>query len=270
MRIKAYTPFIGAGIQDMLAYRMNFLFFFIGNILFTFVLYFLWKAVFAQAGSTQIHDFSLFEMTAYLFISNITSVFASTDSSYTVGEEIVEGSISMRLIKPVSYDLSLMAQELGCMVVKFFMILLPVILGIEVFRYFQSGVIMFNIVNFLLYFLSTLLSYLILFYFNLCFGFLAFVLKNLWGFNRLKDGIIGFLSGSLIPIAFFPVWAKNILGFLPFSSMNYTPVMLYLGKYSQDQIVVAFLQQAFWLLAFYLISKFIWKCTVNQLTVQGG
>ena len=57
---------------------------------------------------------------------------------------------------------------------------------------------------------------------------------------------------------------------MPFSSMNYTPVMIYLGKTQGMDLLYALLTQLFWILFFYGLSKLIWKATINQLTVQGG
>ena len=97
-----------------------------------------------------------------------------------------------------------------------------------------------------LYLFSLTLAYLINFFFNICFGFSAFVFKNLWGSNLLKTSIVAFMSGSLIPLAFFPKVISDILSFLPFSSLIYTPVMIIVGKYDASQILQALLLQLFW------------------------
>ena len=67
-----------------------------------------------------------------------------------------------------------------------------------------------------IYLFSLTIAYLINFFFNICFGFSAFVFKNLWGSNLLKTSIVAFMSGSLIPLAFFPKVVSDILSFLPF------------------------------------------------------
>jgi len=270
MRIKAYLPFVSAGIQSQLAYKWNFLGFFIGEIFFTFVMYYLWKAVFLHTETGIINGFTILDMTVYIFVSNITQFLTGTDASYAIGEEIVDGSVSMRMIKPVSYDISLLFSEIGTKVVLLVLIMIPVFTGIEIFRFVQTGTLAFSAARLALYLASSTLSYLVLFYFDLCFGFLAFVLKNLWGFNLLKGSIVRFLSGGLIPLVFFPAWALALLRFLPFSSMCYTPVMIYTGTWSGLQILAAIALQLFWALVFWALSRIIWNATVQRLTVQGG
>ena len=121
-----------------------------------------------------------------------------------------------------------------------------------------------------LYLFSLTLAYLINFFFNICFGFSAFVFKNLWGSNLLKTSIVAFMSGSLIPLAFFPKVVSDILSFLPFSSLIYTPVMIIVGKYDASQILQALLLQFFWLIVMVGLSQLIWKRVQSFITIQGG
>ncbi|CAD0172057.1 Daunorubicin resistance transmembrane protein [Streptococcus thermophilus] len=53
------------------------------------------------------------------------------------------------------------------------------------------------------------------------------------------------MSGSLIPLAFFPKVVSAILSLLPFSSLIYTPVMIIVGKYDASQMLQALLLQFF-------------------------
>ena len=43
---RRYKPFINAGIQELITYRVNFLLYRIGNVMGAFVEFYLWKAVF--------------------------------------------------------------------------------------------------------------------------------------------------------------------------------------------------------------------------------
>ena len=214
--------------------------------------------------------FSMTDMVVYIFLSNVTGQLTFSSASNDVGEEIRDGSISMRLIKPVNVDMSYLAAEIGAALMRFAVFAVPVMMGIEIYRYVVCETIMFDLVRFLLYLLSIVLAYLISFRVNLCFGFIAFYVKNLWGIGILKNSIINFLSGSLIPLAFMPEQLKIILEYMPFASMNYTPVMIYMGKYDIDEILFRLAIQAIWALITYALSKLIWFRAVKKLSVQGG
>ncbi|MDF2819678.1 MAG: transporter permease [Clostridiales bacterium] len=267
---KTYSAFTKAGIQDAIAYRANFLGFFIGEIFYCFVMFFIWKAVFNSSNSPTFMGFSMIDMTLYLFLTNITVFLTDTDSSYAIGEEIRDGSISMRLIKPIKIDLSLLFFELGNKIIIISMVFIPIILGIETYRTIATGGIAFDIVQFLFFILSIVLSYLLSFYLNLAFGYLAFFLMNLWGFNMLKGAILRFLSGGAIPIAFLPIWLQGTLKIMPFASLNYTPVMIYMGKYTGTDLIYYIGLQFVWVIAFILLCKFIWHLAAKHLCVQGG
>lgn len=81
------------------------------------------------------------------------------------------------------------------------------------------------------YIISIILVFLINFFFNICFGFLVFVFKNLWGLNLLKNLLVVFMLGSLIFFIFFLKIVVDILGFLLFLFLIYILVMIIIGKY---------------------------------------
>jgi ABC-2 type transport system permease protein len=132
------------------------------------------------------------------------------------------------------------------------------------------GGIRFDILTFLIYLLSCVLAYLVNFFFNICFGFLAFVVKYLWGANMMKACVVGFLSGTIIPLAFLPKPLETAFLILPFASLNYTPVMIYMGKYTGLEMLWYMGLQLFWVFAFWALSKLLWKLSVKRLCVQGG
>ena len=115
-----------------------------------------------------------------------------------------------------------------------------------------------------------MLAYLINFFFNICFGFLAFVIKYLWGANMMKNCIVGFLSGAIIPLSFLPETLGRIFMLLPFASLNYTPVMIYMGVYQGTELLYYIGLQVFWALFFFGLSKLLWVVSVRRLSVQGG
>lgn len=267
---RVYGGFTRAGAQGAMAYRLNFMGFFIGESLYCFVMYFIWKAVFAASGEGTFMGFTMTDMTIYVFLANIVGFFTDTDSTKMLAEEIREGSIIMRMIKPVNVDMSLLATEIGDKAVMSAFIFLPVMIGVEVYRYFALGYVAFNIVLFLGFVLSVILSYILSFYVNLIFGYLAFWLMNIWGFSILKTSIIKFFSGSLIPLAFFPEIVRNIFEQLPFASLVYTPVMIYMGKLKGIDLAFAFGKQIAWIIVFVVIAKLMWRLAEKRLAVQGG
>lgn len=268
--IRSYSTFTRAGLQDMVAYRGSFFAYFLGEVFNCFIMFYIWKAVFNSNGSDTFMDFSLIDMTIYLFLTNITTYLISTDAAESISGDIQSGDIIMRMIKPVKVDMSIMFFEFGGKSFLVTFIFLPVIFLLELYKYICTGTFSFQPLCFFLFLFSIIFSYLLNFYMNLCFGYMAFYLLHYWGIEQFKGALISLLSGSIIPLAFMPDWAQSILSYLPFSSLSYTPVMIYMGKYQDGQLVFSIVLQVFWALFFYVLSKFIWKMSERRICVQGG
>ena len=267
---RTYRPFTRAGVQELIAYRANFICHFIGNIMSAFIMFFVWKAVFLSSDSSTFMGFTMEDMVVYLFITFLTDYMTYSDGAFVVGEEIKDGSIAMRMIRPCSFEMCFLFQEIGSRLVCAAMIFVPIVAGVEIYRYAIMGAVRFDIVSFLIYLFSMLLAYMINFYFNVCYGFLAFFFKNLWGTELMKDTLVSFLSGGMIPLAFLPAGLATVLNYLPFASLRYTPVMIYMGMYTAGEIAWRIGLQVFWLLVMIGVSKLIWNSAMKHLSVQGG
>ena len=268
--LHTYLPFTRAGIQTAMVYRSNFIAWFLGSIVYCLVMYYIWLAVYHSSGEGVMNGFTMNDMTVFLFITALTNYLTDSDGSYDVGEEVKDGNIAMRLIKPLGFHSTFLFTEIGWKLLIFGMIFAPVVIGVEIFKYYVFGGLAFSIPRFLLYLFSMMFSYLFSFFMNVCFGFMAFFLKNLWGFNIIKSGILRFFSGAVIPIALMPDGLRQVMEWLPFSSLCYTPVMIYMGKYSAGETVIRLAIQFGWVIGFYLLSKLILSAALRHVTVQGG
>ena len=267
---RTYRQFTRSGMQELVAYRANFICFFIGEIMSAFIMYFVWKAVFLSTDSETFMGFTMEDMVVYLFIAFLTGYLTYSDGAFAVGEEIVDGSIAFRMLRPCSFEMCFLFKELGSRIISIAMIFVPIVAGVEVYRFCVTGEVRLDPVCFGFYLLSTAIAYLISFYFNVCYGYIAFFFKNLWGTSLIKETLVGLLSGGTIPLAFLPAGLATVLNFLPFASLAYTPVMIYMGMYPIGEILWRMALQLFWLLVMIGVSKLVWNSAVRHLSIQGG
>ena len=101
-------------------------------------------------------------------------------------------------------------------------------------------------------------------------GFLGGIALFMYGMQLIKEALIGFLSGELIPISFFPVVMQRVFDFMPFSSMVYAPVMIYLGKYTGSALMFAMARQLVWVVFLYVLGSVLWNRVTRRLVVLGG
>jgi len=182
----------------------------------------------------------------------------------------VKGTVAMQLIKPIDYRLSLIARALGQMVYRFILPAVFIWVGMELYKFFVLGLSFTPIVNIALYILSCLMSFLIFVLFDFCVGMIAFFTSYIFGLFMVKEALMSFLTGQLIPLSFFPEVIQRIFDFLPFSSMIYAPVMIYLGKYQGTELAWVLLRQAVWVVILYGVGTLIWHRVTKRLVVLGG
>lgn len=266
--IKSYLTFTKNTFQKNLSYRANAIIFFLGELMLLFVTFYLWKAIYRSSDSMIIKGFSLNEMIVYVLISFITSVIINSDIGYSISREVKDGSIAINLIRPINYEKRMFFESLGNLMYSFIVVFFIGFILITILQINYSG--KFSVANIILYIISILAGFIINFYYSYMFGLLSFKITNMWGLTQIMNAISQLLSGALIPMVFFPSWIQGIFNFLPFSSMIYTPSMIYLGKLTNIEIIKAISIQILWIIILIIISRQMWKSLIKELSILGG
>lgn len=268
--IRTYLPFAANELKSQLAYRGAFYIWAFISLFGSFISYFLWMAIYGNSESGMIGGLTQNEMVVYIFMVYVTSSMVSIAISTWVGYDVVEGRVAMNLIKPIDYRASLIARALGSMIYRLLVPGIFIWIGLEAYKVFVLKMEFVSVTTLLAYLLSVLMSFLIYVLFDFCFGMVAFFTTYIFGLRMAKSALLSFLTGQLIPISLFPLWAQELFEFLPFSSMVYTPVMVYLGKYEGSDLFLALGKQAIWVVLLYLLGSIIWKQVTKRLVVLGG
>lgn len=268
--LRTYLPFVANEIKTQLAYRGAFYLWAFISLFSSFISYFLWMAIYGSSESGVIGNLTQNEMVVYIFMVYITSSLVSISISTWVGYDVVEGRVAMNLIKPIDYRASLIAQALGDMIYHLVVPSIFIWIGLELYKVFVLGMPVVSAQTLLLYICSVLMSFLLYVLFDFCFGMLAFFTTYIFGLRMAKTALLSFLTGQLIPISLFPDVAQKLFECLPFSSMIYTPVMIYLGKYTGEELAWALGRQLVWVVLLYVLGSVIWKQVTKRLVVLGG
>lgn len=267
---KTYWPFAINEIKTNFAYKGSFYLFILSRVLGIFISYFLWMAIYGSSTSQTLGSLTQNEMIVYIFMSYVATGLIAISISGDIGFHVVEGSIASNMIKPIDYRSSLLFKAIGAMIYRFFVPSLFIWIGLETYKFFILKVPFTGISNIILFLISCILSFLIYVFFDFCFGMLAFYTTYIFGMAIAKNAIMSFLTGQLIPLSFFPAAAQKIFDYLPFSSMNYVPVMIYLGKYNGNELLFALGRQALWVILLFGLGSLLWSRITKRLIVLGG
>lgn len=268
--IRTYLPFTSNELKRNMAYKGAFYLFMLCSLFGSFINYYLWMAIYGSASGGTLGGLTQHEMVRYVFMSYIATSLCMISIARTVGQDVVKGNVAMNLIKPMDYRLSLIARSLGTAVYHLFMPCIFVWIGLELYSVFVLGEPVVHVNNIVFFLISISMSFLIYVLFDFCFGMIAFFTTYIFGMQMAKDALLSFLTGQLIPLSFFPTAVQRVFNCLPFSSMVYTPVMIYLGKYTTSELMLVLARQLVWVVLLYLLGSVIWRQVTKRLVVLGG
>lgn len=69
---------------------------------------------------------------------------------------------------------------------------------------------------------------------------------------------------------FLPDWVMNFMKLTPFDSIYFTPIKLYLGQITSNDLPWNLGRQVLWIGILYVIGEILWKCGEKKVVVQGG
>ena len=267
MKAKRYLALTRAGIIEEMQFRASFLIMVVGNLLYLIVVYFLWKAIYASAGTDVVSGMTFNDTLIYLVLATALFNFLDLYTVWQIGRDIQTGKIVLDLLKPMEYRKYLFWSYSGSFVTHFFLTFVPTFIVVAVVTH---GAIPLGI-NILYFMISVVMAISINYSIDFFVGTICLYTESIWGINIMKQVIVLLLSGATIPIAFFPEPLKSIVYYLPFQSIYNAPLSLLLdGSPSAEKVLTTLGMQLFWCAAMLVISKAFWKASLRQITVNGG
>jgi len=124
--------------------------------------------------------------------------------------------------------------------------------------------------DFILCVLVILLGIPITFFIQIIVGTIGFYTNSIWGMQILRRSIIQIFSGIIAPISLFPLWFQELSKLLPFKELIYTPINIWLGQVSYNEIILVIIKQTLWGFILYIIAKLFFNHAVKKLTINGG
>ncbi len=267
MRMNKYLGLMWIRMRASVQYRFAFVSGIVAALLQIAIQYAIWMQVFK--GHTSINGFEKSDMLTYLLLSqSVLMIFAFRNApERLISQKIREGDIALELVRPVQFTMARFFENLGdsmlniCLAFLFVMCCAIFVPGFHVPD---------NVVSIFLFILSIGLGYLISFFVSVIAGYMTFFTMNFWGIYNAKKAIVDFLSGALIPIALFPQSVQNVFAMLPFQNIVYTPVMIFLQKYTMRECFAHLLIQMLWVFILMYFNEWIYRFAVRRVTVNGG
>lgn len=264
-KVRAYNQIIKTRIIRSLTYKFEVY----SNVLMQTIIMianaFFWKALFRNSDSVQ--GVSADTMLVYTVISALISVVLSSDVEWRIMRSVSEGTIATSMLRPINVFSIFFAEDVGALIALLFQNVLPIfIIGCVIIGVPKPA----SAEAFAIFILSLILAFFINWFITVMVGMISFSVIEMSSIFQIKKHLIRLLSGSIIPIWFFPKWLSGVLNVLPFAYLYQLPLDIYIGKATGDEIVKGLTVQLTWLVITALAFTYFEKRVVKKVMVQGG
>ena len=263
--MKKYLYIIKTQIIKSMTYEFNVY----GNIIMQTIIMitsaYFWRALYT--GRSVVNGVDAGSMQTYIIISSALSVLLITNVERRIGHSVEKGSVATDMMKPISLFGMFLAEDIGSIIALIFQNMLPILL---IGSLMIKVPVMADIRNLPMFVISVVESFLINWLIAALFGMMAFTTINNNALIQVKKHLIRLLSGSIIPIWFFPESVSKLLSALPFVYIYQLPLSIYIGRGSRTKMISQMRIQFIWLVILSALFFYAQSRITRKVMVQGG
>ncbi|HGJ64675.1 TPA: hypothetical protein ENS27_04715 [bacterium] len=263
--IQIYIEFARKSFQQSLQYRIANYSGLAVNSFFFIVRAYVFMALYENRG--DVAGYNVTEIITFTGITQAMLMIVGIFGTLEIANAVKSGEVAVELMKPIDYQLVMLFRQFGRSLYYFFFRGLPIFLVMVIFFKWTPP---HSLIAFILFFISLIFAVMITFSFNFMVGMSAFWLLDARGISGIVMGTGVLLSGFILPVSFFPSQFGKICEWLPYIGQSYTPVAIYLGKYSGMMMISMLLRQVAWVIILMLFDKAIMRLAMRKLIIQGG
>ena len=263
--MKKYLYIIKTQIIKSMTYEFNVY----GNIIMQTIIMitsaYFWRALYT--GRSVVNGVDAGSMQTYIIISSALSVLLITNVERRIGRSVEKGSVATDMMKPISLFGMFLAEDIGSIIALIFQNMLPILL---IGSLMIKVPVMADIRNLPMFVISVVESFLINWLIAALFGMMAFTTINNNALIQVKKHLIRLLSGSIIPIWFFPESVSKVLSALPFVYIYQLPLSIYIGRGNRNKMISQMRIQFIWLVILSALFFYAQSRITRKVMVQGG
>lgn len=259
-RLKILKKQISLQLSTDLTYRTQIFFWLLADIVKPLLMGVVWIAVANNSGSfTSEYIFS------YYFVAILVLRITQDWSYLFVSESIVNGTYSNNLIKPFDPIITIFGKNIGTHILRTILLLPFLLIGFYLFR--DMLVLKSSLLSMSIFLITLAIGFIINFLLGNIFALITVWVKQVYGMRALFKNIISILSGEIIPYIALPLFAFNILKWLPFKYIVDLPVSILVNN--QVDYIPAILIGLFWILILSIFFFLFRKKAMSKYNAEG-
>ena len=263
--MKPYLYIAKTKVLSALAYRFDVISEILIQCLVVIATSFFWMAAYGERQSAM--GVSLEQMLTYSIMSAALSCLLTVNVEDRIIRSVRKGSVALDMLKPVDMFGMYLAEDVGAITISLCQKALPLLIIASVLIKVPAPS---SALYFLFFLFSVIISFLICWLISACYAMLSFYVISMGPLHQTKNVLIRILSGSIIPLWFFPEGLQAVFKYLPFVYIYQLPLSIYIGKLELSDIFMQMGLQIIWLLILYVIYKMIKRKVLSNVLIQGG
>jgi ABC-2 type transport system permease protein len=265
--LRALPTMLKIGLAEAIAYRAEMLVWVLSTTM-PFVMWVMWSAV-AQAApvvgqSGKAYTASTF--TAYFLSTFIVRQLVSSWASWEMNWEVRQGTLSMRLLRPMHPVLAYASGHIAALPLRLF-VATPVAVALVLSSLPQLP---HDWRIWALWLVSLAGAWMVAFLSNIAVGTMCFFMESSIKVMEVWMACLMVFSGYLIPLDMFPEGFRVAAEVLPFRYQIGLPVELMTGMYDVDAALGLIAVQWQWAIGLLFISLLMWNMGVKRFQAFGG
>ena len=252
-------------LMGELEYRAAFLIWIVSDTLAAFVTLGVWLAVLEYSTRLPLDRAQLF---TYFIAQGLIHACAATWLIYLIPDNIREGHLSQKLLRPVPPMTHWIGQNVGEKLVRL-LLQVPFVCIVGIFLRAELR-LPADARTWVLVVVAVLLAAAVAFLLDLLVTSMAFWLQDIWGLSGAVYFAERFLNGRLIPLALFPPWLMGAMEAQPFRYMLSFPLEVLTGSLDAAGIARGFAWQVGWAIALYILYRVQWHYGLRAYSAVGA
>lgn len=262
--LKTFYSYCKISFFSNTAYRMECILGIINTSLQVFIYSAIWKVLYSNCLVAHPIPYEAV-VTNFIISLGLSNTFLFDE--FYLYRKINDGTLALELLKPISLRVHMLASNVGTVFFKLMTNFVPTLLLAIFFLDFQAPIGMRET---LLFCLSIILGFFVLWEISMLIQTTAFWIINVWSITVIKNVFVNLLSGALLPIWFMPDKMQKIIKFTPFDTIFFSPIKIYLGLATESKIIFDIAKQIIWILLLHFLGLFWWKKGLKKIVIQGG
>ena len=195
-------------------------------------------------------------------------------ASWTVDKDLLDmissGSVAYQLCRPMDLYTNWFIQSFSNRLSRMLLRCLPILLVAAFLPYPYGLLLPKSPLSFLLFLISAPLGGVTVVSLTMIVYGITFFTLDSRGFRTVIFTAADFLTGSLLPLPFFPEKIRPLVQLLPFASIQDAPLRIYTGDIAGMAALQTLALQLFWAIVMVLGGRLLMARALRNVVVQGG